>query len=465
MKNLKNIIQASKGFRFVIDQLELYSAPGRKLLMNESFLTEKDEIKSKLDKLENIVNLYKSDNNQIFNSISALLSDFRDIENTIIHLKNKTVLNDIQLFEIKHFALLYSEIKKIFDALKLNSPYQKETESVISILDPDNQRIPHFYIYSAYSLELQKLRLSYNSPEIDDHSKTEIRNKEEIIEEKIRINLSNKLYQFADILFNIHNILSEFDVLMAKARLSIQCHFSKPELVDNVISYSNLFNPEIKNQLEVNNKKYQSIDIQIGLYPTLITGANMGGKTVLLQSLLISQYLCQFGFYVPASNAKIIPVEEIIINHPDYEQEKEGLSSFASEISKIDEIFRQIKKGKKILALLDEPARTTNPREGSAIVNSIIDLAKGQNAVFVISTHYDDIKVDCKKLRVKGLNIKNNININSINDLMDYSLIETDETDVPKDALKIAGLLNVDPELIDKAEKYFFLSLNKIQNS
>jgi DNA mismatch repair protein MutS2 len=465
MKYLKNIIQESKGFRFVIDQLELYSAPGRKLLMNEAFLTEKDEINSKLDQLENIVNLYKSENNKIFNSISALLSDFRDIENTIIHLKNKTILNDIQLFEIKHFALLYSEINKFFIVLKLNSPYQKETESVISILDPDNQRIPHFYIYSAYSLELQQIRLSYNSPETDDQSKTEIRNKEEIIEEKIRINLSNKLHQFAEILSNIHNILSEFDVLMAKARLSIKCHFSKPELADDVISYKNLFNPVIKNQLEVNNKKYQSIDIQIGLYPTLITGANMGGKTVLQQSLLISQYLCQFGFYVPASNAKIIPVEEIIINHPDYEQEKEGLSSFASEISKIDEIFRQIKKGKKILALLDEPARTTNPREGSAIVNAIIDHAKGKNAVFVISTHYDDIKVDCKKLRVKGLNIKNNININSINDLMDYSLIETDETDVPKDALKIAGLLNVNPELIEKAEKYFFLSLNKIQNS
>lgn len=465
MKYLKNIIQESKGFRFVIDQLELNSAPGRKLLMNELFISEKNAINSKLDDLENIINLYKSDNNKLFNSISTLLSDFRDIENTIINLKNKLVLNDIQLFEIKHFALLYSELNKFFNELKLNSPYQRETETVISILDPDKQRIPHFYIYSAYSEELKQIRLSYNSPEIDDSLKTEIRNKEEYLEEKIRLNLSNDLSQYADILLNIHHLLAQFDLLMAKAKLSIEYQFSKPELSDEVISYNGLFNPLIKNQLEAKHKKFQSIDIQIGLYPTLITGANMGGKTVLLQCLLISQYLCQFGFYVPAINAKIIPVEEIIINHPDNEQEKEGLSSFASEISRIDEIFRQIKKGKKILALIDEPARTTNPREGSAIVNSIIDLATGKNAVSVITTHYDDIKVDCKKLRVKGLNITDNININSINDLMDYSLMETDETDVPKDALKIAGLLNVDPELIEKAENFYNLCINKNEKS
>jgi len=48
---------------------------------------------------------------------------------------------------------------------------------------------------------------------------------------------------------------------------------------------------------------------------------------------------------------------------------------------------------------------------------------------------------------------------------MDYSLIETDETNVPKDALKIAGLLNVDPELIEKAEKFYNQSLNKIDKS
>ncbi len=465
MKYLKNIIQESKGFRFVIEQLELNSAPGRKLLMNELFITEKNAINSKLDDLENIINLYKSDNNKLFNSISAMFSDFRDIENTIINLKNKLVLNDIQLFEIKHFALLYSEINKFFNELNLNSSYQNEIEAVISILDPDKQRIPHFYIYSAYSEELKQIRLSYNSPDIDDSLKTEIRNKEEYLEEKIRLNLCNDMSQYADILLNIHSLLAEYDVLMAKAKLSIEYQFSKPELSDEVISYDGLFNPLIKNQLEANHKKFQSIDIQFGLYPTLITGANMGGKTVLLQSLLISQYLCQFGIYVPAKNAKIIPVEEIIINHLDNEQEKEGLSSFASEISRIDEIFRQIKKGKKILALIDEPARTTNPREGSAIVNSIIDLATGKNAVSVITTHYDDIKVDCKKLRVKGLNITDNININSINDLMDYSLIETDETDVPKDALKIAGLLNVDPELIEKAENFYNLSINKNEKS
>ena len=52
--------------------------------------------------------------------------------------------------------------------------------------------------------------------------------------------------------------------------------------------------------------------IDFNQQPCLLTGVNMGGKTVLLKTIGLSQYLFQFGFYVPASSAIISSVEKNI---------------------------------------------------------------------------------------------------------------------------------------------------------
>jgi DNA mismatch repair protein MutS2 len=61
-----------------------------------------------------------------------------------------------------------------------------------------------------------------------------------------------------------------------------------------------LFNPEVAEALRLKNKKYQPVDINLTDGPALITGANMGGKTVLLKSVALAQYMFQYGFFVPA---------------------------------------------------------------------------------------------------------------------------------------------------------------------
>ena len=78
----------------------------------------------------------------------------------------------------------------------------------------------------------------------------------------------------------------------------------------------------------------------------------------------------------------------------------------------------------------------------------------------MICTHYSGINAR-KKLRVKGLqNISENenINIENINDFMDYSLVSVDDEKAPAEAIRIAEILGADKELIEKARK----KINKI---
>lgn len=85
------------------------------------------------------------------------------------------------------------------------------------------------------------------------------------------------------------------------------------------------------------------------------------------------------------------------------------------------------------------------------MVNGFIRLSRKLGLTAVVTTHYSGLDVDCKRLRVKGLQIPEGINslsIGHISDYMDYSLIETRNDDVPKEAFTIARLLHVDEEFL-----------------
>ena len=181
----------------------------------------------------------------------------------------------------------------------------------------------------------------------------------------------------------------------------------------------------------------------------------MSGKTVLLKTIALSQYLFQFGFYIPAKQAIIIPVEEVAVSIGDHHSEVNGLSSFADEILKINQIIHKVRKGKKLLVLIDELARTTNPEEGKALVSAFIRIMSEHKVMSLITTHYSGILSPTRKLRVKGLKtdqITENITPKTLNDYMDYSLVETQTDDVPMEALKIAEIFEVDAEFLNLAK-------------
>jgi hypothetical protein len=73
----------------------------------------------------------------------------------------------------------------------------------------------------------------------------------------------------------------------------------------------------------------------------------------------------------------------------------------------------------------------------------------------IITTHYSGVKTDCHRLRVKGFidSIAETVTIDNLSSFIDYSLVDDDSGIVPQEALRIASLLGVDPELVDLAKR------------
>lgn len=457
VKTLRNYINEVSGLRFIYENLKLNSGIGRNKLLNSVFLVKEFELKNAFGNLSETFDFVKDKKkSDCLTKSTHLLYEINDINATIKNLQMSRVLDDIELFEIKKFSLISQQINKLLQASGFYIIMLHDLTDVIDILDPEKTGIPSFYIYSEYDEELARLRKLKNNT--NDPAASEKYRQECIdIEDKVRTDLSKKLTKFASLLSYNINQLANLDILIAKSVMAVEYGFCEPKISAEGTFYSGVFNPQIKEKLQQQNKDFQVIDIVINNNPTLITGANMSGKTVLLKTVALSQYLFQFGFFVPATKAEIKPVDEIILSVGDNQNEMNGLSSFAVEMLNINKIITEAKSGKKILALVDELARTTNPDEGKALVSAFAQMMTELKVSSLITTHYSGIKSGCRRLRVKGLKetaVTSKITVENINNFMDYSLEEVTDDKVPEEAIRIAEILGVDGELIEKTKGY-----------
>ena len=442
---LRKLIDSPCGLRFMIDNLCTHSSYSRKLMLESSMMYDKNSIEKSYAVMKEFYEVVKNDDNKnIVQSLQFKLCNLKDINHTISRLATSVVVDDIELYEVKSLALLSADVKNILEKISLDKIIEiPNLDDVVKILDPDGLRIATFYIYDSYSEELASLRKKLKEKDVYQE---DIYNEVMRIEDEIRAELSSKLKPYSEAMTSVLNALADVDINIAKSLQMKELGLCFPTISsDNISSYKGIFHPEVKSILEKEKREYQKVDIDYGLNPLIIMGSNMGGKTIVLKTLAMCQYLLQFGFGIPATSADMMVYDEIFCLTTDDQSINKGLSSFAAEMKNIDTVIKSSQQNKKILALIDEPARTTNPTEGTALVSSLVKLLQDRAMSLVIVTHYNIKTYNNKCLRVKGL----------IDGKMNYELVETHEGEVPHEALNIAETLGIDSQWIEMAKEFY----------
>ena len=424
----------------MLDQLELQSGFARRWLLDSSMMTSDGDITRCYDVLHSFFDFVEKVDKTRLDTLLFKLQGLKDIRTTIKNLHNHATLDDIELFEVKHLAILATDVARLLHEHEMDRVVEiPALDEVIDILDPDGMKIATFYIYDSYCAQLKELRARMRQhPEQQDDLMLEAGE----LEEGVRKELSLQLHPFATAVEQAQIALACIDVNLAKAMQMRQMGLCFPVLSpDGTSRYEAMFHPQVKAALADHGKAFQPVDIGFGQHPTLITGANMGGKTVVLKTLTLCQLLFQFGFGIPAASARIALKDEIHFCIGDEQSVEKGLSSFAAEMKNIDAVIKASREDKKLLALIDEPARTTNPTEGAALVTALLKVLAGRDMSLVMTTHYDIEPGEARCLRVKGFE----------NGEMDYQLVEVHDGEVPHEALNIAQSLGIDTEWIDTA--------------
>lgn len=441
----KSALEIDCGLRYMYDSLCIMSSCGRKMLLSSDMMTTKSDIEAYYGRLNDI---YKHDCSKIAHKLMYL----KDIHNTLSRLSDGSTLDDIELFEVKHLAILSSQIRNMLTEQNIAAITLPQLDKVVEILDPDKLNIPSFYIYDSYNEALREVRKQMKAIQAQGDDIAEDKRQELAmllqqhadLELQVREQLSQQLLAYVAPLTDTLDNLSCLDILIAKAEQIRQMNLCIPRIEEEEYTlYNNMFHPQVKAHLAEQGKAFMPVDITYEHTPVTIIGANMGGKSVVLKSLALNQLLAQYGFGVAADHCNINPVEEIALCIGDEQSIVKGVSSFAGEILAIDAVIKKIRAGRKLLTLIDEPARTTNPVEGTALVEGLLEVIDHCNGAFILTTHYNIENSDVKRYRVKGLN----------NGQMDYTLEETHCGDVPHEAIAIAESLGIDSQWIEYTKK------------
>src|SRR5206468_3689369 len=123
------------------------------------------------------------------------------------------------------------------------------------------------------------------------------------------------------------------------------------------------------------------IDLEFGLLRTIvISGPNTGGKTVALKTMGLAVLLHQSGLRPPAAEAELPIFDAALVEIGDQQSIAMSLSTFAAHVRNLIAILESATPAS--LVLIDEPASGTDPVEGAALAQALLErLAQDRKSV------------------------------------------------------------------------------------
>jgi DNA mismatch repair protein MutS2 len=190
-----------------------------------------------------------------------------------------------------------------------------------------------------------------------------------------------------------HNLdwLGRVDLLHAQARLSRDLNACPPDVRDGgEIVLKSLAHPLmlLRGEAVVRN------DLRLGaeVRCLVISGANTGGKTVLLKAAGLCALLVRTGMHIPADpGSRLDLFPDVWAEIGDHQDLRSSLSTFSAQVRFLADLMASAGSGS--LVLLDELMTGTEPTEGAALARQVLETLVALGAKSIVTTHYGDLKL------------------------------------------------------------------------
>ncbi len=181
---------------------------------------------------------------------------------------------------------------------------------------------------------------------------------------------------------------AEIDLVFARARVSDGLDAVEPRVErDGVFDLPQLRHPLIPVDESVPN------DLRLGDGPhvMVISGPNGGGKTVAMKAVALAALSARFGLHVAAApGARVALVDAVLADIGDDQDIRESLSTFSAHMANIASIVHAADAHS--LVVLDEVGVGTDPSEGAALAQAVLECLADRGARVIATTHYNLLK-------------------------------------------------------------------------
>jgi DNA mismatch repair protein MutS2 len=181
--------------------------------------------------------------------------------------------------------------------------------------------------------------------------------------------------------------LDAVDFAFARGRLSQAFRAVAPDVRDEgVVELHQLRHPLLGEEAVPND-----LVLGRGFTVLVISGPNAGGKTVAMKSLALALLLARAGLHVPAEpGARVDAFEALLADIGDAQDLREHLSTFSAHVANLSSIVRSA--GARTLVALDEVGVGTDPSEGAALAQAVLEVLADAGARVIATTHYNLLK-------------------------------------------------------------------------
>ncbi|EHJ46937.1 MutS2 family protein [Solidesulfovibrio carbinoliphilus subsp. oakridgensis] len=192
-----------------------------------------------------------------------------------------------------------------------------------------------------------------------------------------------------------YRLLVECDVLWAKAALAERLGGTIPEVAaQNAVHLLAARHPLLVLAAGDDGPKTvtpQDLVLAEDQRALIVTGANAGGKTVCLKTLGLLSVMALSGLPVPAGEGSRLPFfHKVFVFLGDEQSLEDHLSTFTAQIRHLSRVWPDIDA--RTLVLLDEFGAGTDPSQGAALAQAVVDGLLDRGAYLAAATHFPALK-------------------------------------------------------------------------
>ena len=444
-------LKQDSGYAWVLSRLETASPFGGAMARNPVWFGpgQESELAEELLRVEQAL-FWDSTH---LETLVHLLSEFHDIRSSF-HRHSNVPMDMVELFEVKHFLLRLERLSAAYSLSPLSGISITPMEDMLALLDPSGRKLPPFHIEDSFDPALERIRAEKAQVETQlrsEQSEDLMRRRQDLVRQEdaaelnARRRLTTALLREKERFLNTMDALGQLDLSAAKAKLARKYSCIKPEIGGNSVVLNEMIHPQVSHSLTEKGVAFTPVSAELELGSTVITGANMGGKSVAMKSIVLNLLLLHTGFFVFAQAMSSPLFHAVHLIGADGQSVEQGLSSFGAEVKQLDLVLRE-EKNRFFFLALDEFARGTNPREGAALARALVSHLNTLHCVALMTTHYDSVADAAKRhYQVAGLDEHAR--------KIDYRLVlSPPDAPCPQDALKVCRLLGLDSDLLNVFE-------------
>ena len=273
----------------------------------------------------------------------------------------------------------------------------------IEVSKPNLHLVPKEYIRKQTLVNAER----FITPELKEFEEKVLSAQERI--ERIEYEIFTKLRSFiterSDRITKSAEIVAAVDALHSLAKVSVERNYVKPKVTNGYrIVIEGGRHPVLESLLEedfIPNDTLLSEDSFI----QIVTGPNMGGKSVYLRQTALIVLMAQIGSFVPADSAEVGVVDRIFTRVGASDNLSRGLSTFMMEMVETANILKNATE--KSLVILDEIGRGTSTYDGMSIARAVVEyISRKVKAKTLFATHYHELtELEGKIKGVKNLHV------------------------------------------------------------